>query len=84
MTAVYTLSKYQITYPYTLLLYVDDMLIASQSREEIQQLKLDLKSSFEMKDLGEARKILRIKIKRDKQISRIVIRKLSKEINPKI
>ena len=36
-----------------LLLYVDDRLIASPSRKEIQQLKLELKSTFEMKDLGE-------------------------------
>ena len=51
-----------------LLLYADNMLIASQSREKIQQLKLDSKSTFEMKDLGKARKILGIEIKRDKKI----------------
>ena len=34
-----------------LLLYVDDMLIASQLDEEIQNLKLKLKSAFEMKEL---------------------------------
>ena len=32
-----------------LLLYIDDMLIASQSDKEIQSLKLKLKSTFEMK-----------------------------------
>ena len=41
-----------------LLLYVDDMLIASRSRSEIDALKRDLSSEFEMKDLGEARKVL--------------------------
>ena len=47
-----------------LLLYVDDMLI---SAIEIQNLKLRLRSMFEMKELGEARKILGIEISRDKQ-----------------
>jgi len=50
-----------------LLLYVDDMLITSQSNKEIQELKLKLKSTFEMKEIGEARKILGIAISRDIQ-----------------
>ena len=50
-----------------LLLYVDDMLIASQSDEEIHRLKLQLKSALEMKELGEARKILGIEIIRNRQ-----------------
>ena len=41
-----------------LLLYVDDMLIASKSREEIEKLKIQLRKKFEMKDLGEARRFL--------------------------
>ena len=41
-----------------LLLYVDDMLIASKDQNEINKLKMLLKSEFEIKDLGEARKIL--------------------------
>ena len=45
-----------------LLLYVDDMLIASHSSTEIQSLKLKLRTTFEMKELGEARKILGIDI----------------------
>lgn len=47
-------------------LYVDDMLISSQSRKEIQQLKLDSKSTFEIKDLREVRKILGIEITRNR------------------
>ena len=43
------------------------MLIASQSEQEIQQLKLKLKSEFEMKELGEVKKILGIEITRTKQ-----------------
>ncbi|KAE8664469.1 hypothetical protein F3Y22_tig00112762pilonHSYRG00050 [Hibiscus syriacus] len=41
-----------------LLLYVDDMLIASKSQKEIDKLKAQLNQEFEMKDLGEAKKIL--------------------------
>ncbi|TXG70734.1 hypothetical protein EZV62_005669 [Acer yangbiense] len=49
-----------------LLLYVDDMLIASKSKVEIDRLKAQLSSEFDMKDLGEAKKILGMKIKRDR------------------
>ena len=45
-----------------LLLYVDDMFIASKSRSAIDKLKKDLSSEFEMKDLGEAKKVLSMKI----------------------
>ena len=48
-----------------LLLYVDDMLIASKSKVEIDKLKAQLSAEFDMKDLGEARKILGMEIKRD-------------------
>ena len=41
------------------------MLIASKSRSAIDKLKNDLSSEFEMKDLGEAKKVLGIEIKRD-------------------
>ena len=41
-----------------LLLYVDDMLIASKSQNEIEKLKTQLNQEFEMKDLGEAKKCL--------------------------
>ncbi|KAH9778870.1 Integrase catalytic domain-containing protein [Citrus sinensis] len=49
-----------------LLLYVDDMLVACKSREEIEVLKNLLSSEFEMKDLGSAKKILGMEIKRDR------------------
>jgi len=48
-----------------LLLYVDDMLIASKSRSAIDKLKKDLSFEFEMKDLGEAKKVLGMEIERD-------------------
>jgi len=50
----------------SLLLYVDDMLIASKNRSSIDKLKVQLSLEFEMKDLGEAKKILGIKIERDR------------------
>ena len=47
-----------------LLLYVDDILIVGKSRREISNLKLILSSEFDMKDLGQAKRILGIDIKR--------------------
>ncbi|KAH7852964.1 hypothetical protein Vadar_031538 [Vaccinium darrowii] len=49
-----------------LLLYVDDMLVACKSKVEINRLKVQLNKEFEMKDLGEARKILGMEIQRDR------------------
>ncbi|KAE8683864.1 hypothetical protein F3Y22_tig00111166pilonHSYRG00202 [Hibiscus syriacus] len=48
-----------------LLLYVDDMLVASKSKEEVQKIKDMLNSEFDMKDLGPATKILGMEITRD-------------------
>ena len=48
-----------------LLLYVDDMLIAAKNLSEIHILKMQLSSEFEMKDLGAAKKILGMEIKRE-------------------
>lgn len=44
--------------PVYLLLYVDDMLIASNDKHEIRKLKNQLKSEFDMKELGAAKRIL--------------------------
>ena len=49
-----------------LLLYVDDMLIASKSKADIDKLKFQLGKEFETKDLGPAKKILGMEIRRDK------------------
>ena len=54
-----------------LLLYVDDMLIACKSKVEIERLKTQLSNEFEMKDLGEARKILGMEIERDRAKGKI-------------
>ncbi|CAA7024877.1 unnamed protein product [Microthlaspi erraticum] len=49
-----------------LLLYVDDILIASRDKKQVEDLKKLLSSEFEMKDLGEAKKILGMEITRDR------------------
>ena len=49
-----------------LLLYVDDMLVASKDAAEIMKVKQLLSSRFEMKDLGPARRILGLDIERDR------------------
>ena len=50
-----------------MLLYVDDMLIACNQKEEIKKLKVELSTEFEMKDLGAATKILGMQITRDRK-----------------
>lgn len=59
--------------PIYLLLYVDDMLLASQSLTEIARLKEMLNLEFEVKDLGRAKKILGIEItkNRNKKVLRL-------------
>ena len=54
-----------------LLLYVDDMLIAVRNKIYIQNLKAQLKKEFDMKDLGETKKILSIEISRDRSIGKL-------------
>ncbi|GMI79054.1 hypothetical protein HRI_001574700 [Hibiscus trionum] len=56
-----------------LLLYVDDMLIASKSQQEIDKLKAQLNQEFEMKDLGEAKKILGMEISRDRRRGKLCL-----------
>ncbi|CAM8931555.1 unnamed protein product [Rhodiola kirilowii] len=50
-----------------LLLYVDDILIMSNSESKISKIKKQLSSNFDMKDLGIAKKILGINIVRNRQ-----------------
>ena len=50
-----------------LLLYVDGMLVAGSSMKEIVNLKASLAEEFSMKDLGLARKILGMRISREKK-----------------
>ena len=56
-----------------LLLYVDDMLIASGNPKVIQALKDSLSREFEMKDLGKASRILGMDIIRDREKGILVL-----------
>ena len=49
-----------------LLLYVDDILIVGRNVSIIDKPKKQLSKSFSMKDLGPTKKILSIRIERDK------------------
>ena len=49
------------------------MLIASKNPVEIEKLKAQLKKEFEMKDLGEAKKILGMEISRDRKLGRLCL-----------
>ena len=50
-----------------LILYVDDILLASNDREKMQELKQNLNRSFEMTDIGEPKSFLVLEIKRDRK-----------------
>jgi hypothetical protein len=50
-----------------LVLYVDDMLLIGNNKEIIQDVKTQLSSKFDMKDLGAANFILGMEIKRDRE-----------------
>ncbi|CAH9096877.1 unnamed protein product [Cuscuta epithymum] len=56
-----------------LLLYVNDMLIASPDMSLVNKLKSQLSNEFEMKDLGAAKKILGMEIHRDRQAGKLYL-----------
>ncbi|KAG8482658.1 hypothetical protein CXB51_023976 [Gossypium anomalum] len=56
-----------------LLLYVDDMLIATKDKGEIRKVKAQLSEEFEMKDLGPAKKIHGMEILRDRKTSKLYL-----------
>ena len=56
-----------------LLLFVDDMLIASKSKPEIQVVKAKLEKEFEMKKLRNARRILGMEIERDRKNEKLFL-----------
>jgi len=58
-SCVYFKQSDDLTY---LLLYVDDMLIVVKNKTHVQKLKTQLKKKFDMKDLGEIKKIFGMKI----------------------
>jgi hypothetical protein len=56
-----------------LLLYVDDMLVAGSNMKDINVLKNKLDNSFVMKDLGATKKILGMKITRDRKKRKLTL-----------
>ena len=56
-----------------LLLYMDDMLIASKSQNEIKKLKTQLNQEFEMKGFSETKKILGIEITKDRKRGKVCL-----------
>ncbi|KAL0385474.1 UNVERIFIED_CONTAM: Retrovirus-related Pol polyprotein from transposon TNT 1-94 [Sesamum radiatum] len=69
--------KYDNDMPVFLVLYVDDMLIASPSSTLITKLQKSLCKTFEMKDLGNANKILGMTIERNRRNSTIFLNQSS-------
>ena len=54
------------------LLYVDDMLIVRQDADMIRKIKKELSKTFDIKDLGIAKHILRMAILQDKKASKLM------------
>ena len=54
------------------LLYVDDMLIVRQDADMIRKIKKELSKTFDIKDLGTAKHILRMEILQDKKASKLM------------
>ena len=50
-----------------LIVYVDDIIITGDNHQEIQQLKQQLKQTFEVKELGELRYFLGLEVARSKE-----------------
>lgn len=55
------------------LLYVDDVLIASSDKQEIKKLKSALSRRFEMKNLEETKKILDMELLRDRSRNTLLV-----------
>ena len=56
-----------------LMLYVNNMLITFKSKSTIDKLKKDLSFEFKIKDLGEAKIVLGIKIEKYKKSSKVCL-----------
>ena len=57
-----------------LVLYVDDIILASNNPEKLQEIKIKFCKAFHMKDLGEPRIYLGMKIERDRKIKILTLR----------
>ena len=60
-----------------LLLHVDDILMASSSKDDIMKLKEKLNGEFEMKDLGLAKRVICIDIFRNRDKGKLFLSQLS-------
>nr|XP_012570563.1 uncharacterized protein LOC105851982 [Cicer arietinum] len=67
------LQESQECFPTYLLLYVDDILLARSSKDQIKMLKVDLSNEFEMKELEETKRILGMDIKRNKMKGKLFL-----------
>ena len=56
-----------------LCLYIDDMLVTRSNKDHIKGLKCQLAHAFSMKDLGEEKKILGMKICRDRKNKKLTL-----------
>ena len=54
-----------------LVVYMDDLLLATSSRSYMNSIKEMLSSSFKMHDLGEAKYLLEVEIQRDRKLNTI-------------
>ena len=52
--------------------YVDDMLIAGSNMQDINVLKRKLSSTFSIKDSGDAKQILEMRITRDRKKQKLI------------
>eukprot|EP01018_Ginkgo_biloba_P007114 Gb_02705 [translate_table: standard] len=60
-----------------LLLYVDDMLVSGSNMQDINVLKIKLANSFVMKDLGATKKILCMRIIRDRKNYKLTLSRVN-------
>ena len=57
--------------PVILAVYVDDLILTGESIEKLGNVKMELKSKFKMKDLGELREFLGMEVARDRTRGRL-------------
>ena len=78
MILVYTYNDDKITT--IVAIYVDDLIVASNDESKLQQLKVNLKKSFDMKDLGKISYCFGIKFNQNKEETTMSQRKYTREI----